>query len=122
MEYVGMPQGVQRKSRLPIRNSRKSMDWLNLHVGLRFERMARKNAPVVPRHPLEKHGLVKSPPGLAVREDGAELSARSCAAQEMLLVRRFVVGIAGRKHHAFHAQCHHFIEEGAHAVRVRTVE
>ena len=68
------------------------MDWLNRQVGLRLERIARNK------------------------------SARSGAAQEMLLVRRFVVGVAGRKHHAFDAQCHHFVKEGAHAVRVGAIE
>ena len=40
----------------------------------------------------------------------------------MLLVRGFIVGIAGRKHHSFDAQFHHLVEERAHAVRIGAVK
>ena len=43
-------------------------------------------------------------------------------AEEVLLVGRLVVGIAGREHHAFDAQVHHFVEESAHAVGVGAIE
>ena len=42
--------------------------------------------------------------------------------EEVLLIRRFIVGIAGRKHHAFDAKLHHFIEKCADAVRIGAVE
>lgn len=40
----------------------------------------------------------------------------------MLLIRRFIIGIAGRKHHALDAQLHHLVEEGAHAVGIGAVK
>ena len=52
----------------------------------------------------------------------AEELPRFFAAEEVLLVGRFVVGIAGRKHHALDAQLHHFVEELADALRIRAVE
>ena len=45
-----------------------------------------------------------------------------CASQEVLLVRRLVVGVAGREHHAFDAELHHLVEESAHAVGIGAVE
>ena len=66
--------------------------------------------------------MIEVPLWLAIRKNGAEQAARARPAQEMLLVGRFVVGIAGRKHHAFHAERHHVVEESAHAVGVGAVE
>src|SRR5437660_3574481 len=40
----------------------------------------------------------------------------------MVLVRGLVVRVAGGKHHAFHAQGHHLIEEVAHAGGIGTIE
>ena len=40
----------------------------------------------------------------------------------MLLVRRLVVGVARREHHAFDAQVHHLIEERADALRIGAIE
>src|SRR5690242_20314267 len=36
----------------------------------------------------------------------------------MLLVRRLVISIAGRKHHAFHTEFHHVVEKLTHALRI----
>ena len=60
--------------------------------------------------------------GLAIGENRAEQAARAGAAEEVLLIGRFVVGIARRKHHAFHAERHHFVEEIAHALRIGAIE
>ncbi len=49
-------------------------------------------------------------------------AARAGAAEEMLLVGRLVVGVAGREHHALDAELHHFVEEGADALRIGAVE
>ena len=40
----------------------------------------------------------------------------------MLLVGSFFVGVAGREHHAFDAEFHHFVEECADAIGVGAVE
>ena len=40
----------------------------------------------------------------------------------MFLVRCLVVGISRRKHHAFDAQLHHFVEEGANAPGIGAIE
>ena len=40
----------------------------------------------------------------------------------MLLIRSLFVAVAGREHHAFDAQGHHFVEESAHALRVGVIE
>src|SRR5208337_4905685 len=45
--------------------------------------------------------LVEYPPRLAVRQDGAEQPPSARASQEVLLVGRLVVRVAGREHHAF---------------------
>src|SRR5258708_10310274 len=50
MLYVGMPHGVQEKSRLPIRNSGKKGDMLKRQPALRFERMARNKRRVRATH------------------------------------------------------------------------
>ena len=38
------------------------------------------------------------------------------------MVRGFIVGIAGRKHHALDTNLHHFVKEGAHALGIGAVE
>src|SRR5712692_1096979 len=40
----------------------------------------------------------------------------------MALVRRFLVGITRRKHHAFDTEFHHLVKEYAHALGVGTVK
>ena len=70
----------------------------------------------------EKRRLVEFPAFLAVCQDCAEQAPSSRAAEEMLLVRGFVVGIAGGKHHALDANLHHFVEEGAHALGIGAVK
>src|SRR5437868_11136231 len=40
----------------------------------------------------------------------------------MLLVWRFIIGVARREHHALHAEFHHFVKESAHAVRVGAIK
>ncbi len=40
----------------------------------------------------------------------------------MLLVRRLIVRVAGREHHAFHAGIHHFGEECADRLTVGAIE
>ena len=42
--------------------------------------------------------------------------------QKMLLVRRFIVRISRRKHHAFNAQLHHLVKKLAHALRVGAIK
>src|SRR5271165_1312580 len=66
--------------------------------------------------------LIESPRALAIRQDGFEGAARAGASEEVLLVGRFVVGVAGRDHDAFDAQVHHFVEEHADALRVDAVK
>ena len=70
----------------------------------------------------EQWRLVEAPTLLAVGKDSAEKAPGARAAEKMLLVRSFIVGIAGRKHHALDAQLHHFVEECAHALRVGAVK
>src|ERR1700677_1923950 len=59
---------------------------------------------------------------LPVRKNGAEKPAGASAAQEVLLVRRLVVGVARRDDDAFHTQRHHLVKESAHAVRIGAIE
>ena len=51
-----------------------------------------------------------------------EQPARAGTPQKVLLIGSFVVRIAGRKHHAFHSERHHLIEEITHALRIRAIE
>ena len=67
-------------------------------------------------------GDIELPGLLPVRKNRPEEPARARAAEEMLLVRSFFVGIAGGDHHALDADLHHFVEEGAHAVGVGSIE
>ena len=67
-------------------------DALNRHVFLRFDRI-----------------------------DAEEL-LRPSPTQEVLLVRRLVVGVAGRDHHALHARLHQLVEVRSHAVGVGAIE
>ena len=66
--------------------------------------------------------IVEAPRGFAVRENGLEQASRACAAHEVGLIGRLVVRIAGREHHVFHAQFHHFVEEAADAVGIGAIE
>ena len=42
--------------------------------------------------------------------------------REVLLVGRFVVGVAGREHHAFYAKLHHLVEKVPDALRIGAVK
>ena len=52
----------------------------------------------------------------------AEQAAGAGASEEMLLVGSLVVGVAGGEHHAFDAEVHHFVEEGADGFWIGAVE
>ena len=65
---------------------------MNFHFAFRLERMA-----------------LKQPAGAG-------------AAQKVLLIGRFVVRVARRKHHSLDAQVHHLIEKVADAVRIGAIE
>jgi len=49
-------------------------------------------------------------------------AAGACASEKMLLVRRLIVGVAGRKHHALYPELHHFVKEGAHTVGIGAIK
>ena len=70
----------------------------------------------------EQRALVELPVLFAVGEDFGEELAGFGAAEEVGLVGGFVVGVAGGDHHAFDAEVHHFIEEGADTGGVGAVE
>src|SRR5215471_10254499 len=70
----------------------------------------------------EQRRHIESPLGIAVRQNGAEKSSRSSASKEVLLVRRFIVRVSRREHHAFDAQFHHFVKEGANTVGIGAVK
>ena len=54
--------------------------------------------------------------------DRTEEAPGSGASQEVLLIRRLVVRVSGREHHALDAQFHHFVEESPNALWIGTVE
>src|SRR6202035_4030185 len=70
----------------------------------------------------EERRQIEAPVLLSVREDRAEHAASAGAAEEMFLVRGLVVGISGRKHHAFEAELHHVVEKGAYGFGIGSVE
>src|SRR6266566_4467489 len=59
----------------------------------------------------EKRRLVEFPTLVAVGQNGTEQPPCARTTEEMLLVRGLIVGVARRKHHAFDANLHHFVEE-----------
>src|ERR1700730_11952389 len=70
----------------------------------------------------EQRRQIEAPVGIAVRKNGAEHAARTCASQEVLLVGGFVVRVSRRKHHAFDAQLHHLVEKRPHTLGICSVE
>src|SRR5260370_4066241 len=70
----------------------------------------------------EQLRLVEVPTRFAIRQNGPEQAPRASPPKEMLLVGRFIVRIAGRKHHAFDAQLHHFVKKRAYTLRIVAVE
>ena len=70
----------------------------------------------------EKRRLVEDPALAAIAEDLAEETLGFGFAEEVLLVGGFVVTVAGREHHAFDAEGHHLVEEGADGLGVGAVE
>src|SRR5499426_1425954 len=70
----------------------------------------------------EQRRLVEPPAALGIREDLREKLVRSLGPQEMLLVWRLGVAVAGRDHHALDAEVHHLVEELAHPERAGPVE
>ena len=70
----------------------------------------------------EERRHVEAPGRPAIGENSAEQPPGTGATEEMALVRRLVVGIARRKHHALDAERHGFVEEGAHALGIGAVE
>src|SRR5206468_1830855 len=87
---------------------------------------------VVSRHPPGRAGVVAAadeklqkeravvelPAFFGFVQDGRKKPPRLGASEEMFLVWRFVVAVAGGDHHPFNAQVHHFIEEGADALGI----
>src|SRR5713226_6257627 len=70
----------------------------------------------------EQLRLVELPTRFAIRQNCPEQAPRASPPEEVFLVGRLVVGIAGGEHHAFDAQLHHFIEKRADALRIGAVE
>ena len=65
---------------------------------------------------------IELPRLLAIREDRAEHAADAGAAEEAVLVRRFLVAVAGRKHDAFDAHRHNVVKESANVVGIGAIE
>src|SRR6476660_5418793 len=70
----------------------------------------------------EERGLIELPRALRTRENLGKQLFRPGPLEEMLLVRRFLVAVAGRNHHAFDAQRHHLVEEFSDTLRIRIIE
>ena len=66
--------------------------------------------------------MVELPGRLPIRQNGPEQAPRACPPEEVLLVGCLVVGIAGREHHAFDAQLHHFVKKRADALGIGAIE
>ncbi len=91
--------------------------------GVRRHAPRRAGQVLLAHQELHEDGRRVELPGLlAVRKDRAEHLAALRAAQEVLLVGRLVIGVAGRDHHALHAGVHHLVEVAAHRVRVGAIE
>ncbi len=71
---------------------------------------------------MNKRAEVETPPFAAIAQNLAEKLARLFPAEEMFLVGSFIVGVAGREHHALDAQVHHVVKEVADTLRVGAVE
>ena len=61
---------------------------------------------------------IKFPGLLPVREDLLKEFLRPVATEKVLLIGGFLVAVAGRKHHAFDLEFHHFIEKLPDAVGI----
>src|ERR1700733_15586234 len=70
----------------------------------------------------EQRAEVEAPAFAAVAQNLTEKLARFFPAEEMFLVGSFIVGVAGREHHALDAQVHHIVEEVAHTLRIGAIE
>src|ERR1700739_1695548 len=70
----------------------------------------------------EENRLIELPALFAIRQNRAEQAACTRASEEVLLIRCFIVGIAGREHHSFDAKLHHFIKMRADAIGIGAVE
>ena len=72
----------------------------------------------------EQAGLGERPilAAIAAREDLAEHVLGAFAVEEVLLVGRALIGIAGRDGDAVHAHRHHLVEERGGALRIGAVE
>src|ERR1700733_14859048 len=70
----------------------------------------------------EQRAEVEAPAFAAVAQNLTEKLARFLPAEEMFLVGSFIVGVAGREHHAFDAQVHHIVEEVANTLRISSIE
>src|SRR5207245_9646709 len=57
-----------------------------------------------------------------VPEHSPERPIGPLAAEEVLLIRCLLVRVAGRDHHPLDAQLHHVVEEGAHPLRIASLE
>src|SRR5581483_4855107 len=72
----------------------------------------------------EQVGLAERPflAALAALEDVAEELLRRLAVEEVLLVRRTLISVAGRHGDAVNADRHHVIEKLRHPLRIGVVE
>src|SRR6266849_10255206 len=61
---------------------------------------------------------IETPIGLAIRKNRAEQPPGASATEKMLLIRRLLVRISGREHHALNAQLHHLVKKSANAFRI----
>jgi hypothetical protein len=66
----------------------------------------------------EQRGEVELPAFLGVLQDLLEERRGLVAMQELFLVRRLLIGIAGREHHALNFKFHHLVEELADVGRI----
>src|SRR4029453_17574341 len=70
----------------------------------------------------EQRRLVEAPPPLRVRQDAPEEVVRPLLAEEVLLVGRLGVAVAGGDHHPLDAELHHRVEELPHPLGVGALE
>ena len=73
----------------------------------------------------EERRLVEDPLAFArgaIGQDHLEELIGFAALEEAALIGRFVVSVAGRKHHALDAEFHHLVKERAHRVGIRALE
>ena len=73
----------------------------------------------------EQVGLVERPflfGSFPTRENAAEQRLRGGAIEEMLLVRRPLIGVARRNRNAVDPHAHHIVKKPCHALRIGLVE